>query len=76
MNKKDTNKIKSNPEKHIKWMCYDILISIDSQVFDLSIKPLTERLIGGSYCYFCVGKYRTKTWINKHSVNVLGFISD
>ncbi|MFW5847435.1 MAG: hypothetical protein ACOCVF_00755 [bacterium] len=55
-------------------MCYDILISIDNQVFNLSMKQLKEQLIGGSYCYFCHGKYRTKKWIRKNCVNVLGLV--
>lgn len=39
-----TNKIKENPEKYIKWMCYDIFISVDNQVFNISFKPLKEQL--------------------------------
>jgi hypothetical protein len=55
-------------------MCYNIFISIDNQVFNLSLKPLKEQLIGGSYCYFVDNKYRTKKWIRENCVNVLGFI--
>ena len=68
------NKIIANPEKYIKWMCYNSLISIDSQVFKLSLKLMKEQLIGGSYCYYCNGKYRTKKWIRENCVEVLGFI--
>ena len=63
-----------NPEKYIKWMCYDIFISIYNQVFNLSFKPLKEQLIGGSYCFYCNGKYRTKKWIRSNCVIVLGNI--
>lgn len=70
------DKITQYPEKYIKWMCYDIFISIDNQVFNLSLKPLKEQLIAGSYCYFCNGKYRTKKWIRENCINVLGFISE
>jgi hypothetical protein len=65
----------NNPEKYIKFMCYNIFITIDNQVINLSLtKFLKEQLIGGSYCFYCNGKYRTKTWIRKNCVNVLGFI--
>lgn len=66
--------IQLNPEKYIKWMCYNIIISTDNQVFNLSFKPLKEQLIGGSYCYYVNGRYRTKTWIRKNCVKVLGLI--
>lgn len=64
----------NNPEKHIKLMCYNILISNDNQAFTLSFKPLKQRLIGGSYCYYINGRYRTMTWIYSNAVNVSGFI--
>lgn len=62
----------SNSEIYIKWLCYDIYITTDNQVFNLKEHKLKEQLIGGSYCYFCNGKYRTKTWIRKNCINVLG----
>jgi len=34
----DINLIKQQPEKYIKWMCYDAFISIDSQIFNLSFE--------------------------------------
>lgn len=61
----------SNSEKYIKWMCYDIYITIDNQVFSLLGTKLKEQLIGGSYCFYCNGKYRTKSWIRKNCSNVL-----
>jgi hypothetical protein len=70
-----TEQIKNNPEIYIKWMCYDIYITVDFQVFNLSFKKLKEQLIGGSYCFYCNGKYRTKRWINKNSVNVLNLVT-
>ena len=66
--------IKKSPETTIGWMCYNIFITIDNQVVNLSFEPLKEQLIGGSYCFFCNGKYRTKKWIRNNSVKVLGFI--
>ncbi len=74
MNQIDIDKIKKNPEKYIKWMCYNIFISIDNQVFNLSFKQLKEQLIGGSYCYFVNNKYRTKKWIRNNCINVQGLI--
>ena len=66
--------IKENPELYIKWMCYNLLITIDNQVFNLSFERLKEQLIGGSFCFFCNGKYRTKLWIRKNCVNVFNRI--
>lgn len=68
-------KIKKNPEKYIKWMCYDVYITIDLQVFNLSFKTMKEQLIGGSYCFYCNGKYRTKKWINNNCVNIKNYIT-
>ena len=73
-NKLSINKIKTSPETTIKWMCYNIFITIDNQVVNQQFNLLTEQLIGGSYCYYCNGKYRTKKWIRKNCVNVLGLI--
>jgi hypothetical protein len=74
MNESNTNEIFLHPEKYIKWMCYNIFISVDNKVFNLSFQLLKEQLIGGSYCYYVNGKYRTKKWIRNNCVNVLGFI--
>ena len=41
----DINTIKNEPEKYIKWMCFNIFISIDNQVFNLSFKLMKEQLI-------------------------------
>ena len=73
MNKINTNKIQANPEIFIKWMCYNLLISIDNQVFNLLLNPMNEKLIGGSYCYYCNGRYRTRKYIRENCVDVLGF---
>ena len=48
-----SEKIKENPELYIKWMCYNLLITIDNQVFNLSFERMKEQLIGGSFCFFC-----------------------
>jgi hypothetical protein len=66
--------IQKYPEKYIKWMCFNLLISIDSQVFNLKLKPMAEKLIGGSYCYYCNGRYRTKRYIRENCINVFGFV--
>jgi len=65
-----------NSEKYVKFMCFDIYISIDNQVFTLLERKLKEQLIGGSFCYFCNGKYRTKKWIKENCVNVLGKVAN
>lgn len=65
----------NNPEVYIKWMCYDIYITIDNQVFTLLGKKLKEQLIGGSYCFYCNGRYRTKKWIRNNCTNMLGLIT-
>lgn len=76
MNKLSIKQVKENPEKHIKWMCYNIFITTDNQVINQQFKLLKEQLIGGSYCFFCNGKYRTQKWINQNCVNVLGRIEN
>jgi len=62
----------TDPQTQIKWMCFDIFITTDNQVFDLSFKPIKERLVGGSYGFTVDGKFRTKKWIRENCVNVLG----
>lgn len=68
------NHILYNPELYIKWKCLNVFISIDNKVFNLKLKPLKEQLIGGSYCYYVDGKYRTKKWIKGNCIEVLGLI--
>lgn len=65
-----------NSEKFIKFICFDIYITTDNQVFSLKAKKLKEQLIGGSYCYYCNGKYRTKKWIRENCINVLGLVTE
>jgi len=69
------SQIKENPELYIKWMCYDLLITTDNQCFNLQYKKRKEQLIGGSYCFYCDKKYRTKSWIKKNCVEVLSKIT-
>jgi hypothetical protein len=77
MNKLLTEKqIINNPELYFKWMCYNLLITIDNQVFNLSFRKMKEQLIGGSYCFYCNGKYRTKKWIRHNCIEVLGKITN
>ena len=70
------DQINEAPERFIKFLCYDIYITTDNQVFNLSMKPLKEQLIGGSYCFWCNGKYRTKKWIRENCTNIFGRITD
>jgi hypothetical protein len=65
-----------NPESCIKYLCFYIYITIDNQVFSLSMNKLKEQLIGGSYSYYCNGRYRTKKWIRANCINVLGLITE
>lgn len=66
----------TSPETEIKWICYNIFITIDKRVVNQDFNLLKEQLIGGSYCYYVDGKYRTKKWINENSTNVIGLIHD
>ena len=68
--------ITENLDTTIKWMCYNLYITTDNQVFNLSFDKMKEQLIGGSYCFYCNERYRTKTWINKNCVNVLGIVTN
>ena len=68
------SEIQNSPELFIKWMCYNVFITIDNQVVNLEFNLLKEQLIGGSYCYYVNGKYRTKKWIRNNCVEVLGLI--
>lgn len=70
----DKNLIRQQPEKYIKWMCFDCLISIDNQVFNLSFEPKKEVLSGGSYGYYIDGKFHTKKWIKENCAKVFGKI--
>lgn len=58
----------------IKWMCHDVFITKDNQVVNLSFDPIRERMVGGSYGYTVNGKFKSKSWIRKNCVNVLGCI--
>ena len=55
-------------------MCFNIFITIDNQVVNQKFNLLKEQLIGGSYCYYVDGRYRTKKWIRENCVEVLGLI--
>ena len=66
--------ITANPELYFKFMAFNLLITIDNQVFNLSFNKMPEKLVGGSYCYYCNGRYRTKKYIRENCVNVLGYI--
>lgn len=70
------DKIFENTELYIKFMCFDIYITTDNQVFTLQRRKLKEQLIGGSYCFYCNNKYRTKKWIKNNCVKILGLVTD
>lgn len=46
-----------DPAIQIKWMCYDIFITTDNHVFNLSFFPVKERVVGGSYGYTVNGQF-------------------
>lgn len=72
----ESNTIKLD-HKTIKWICYDIAITIDNHVFNLYTRnKLKERLVNGSYGYTVNGLFRTKKWIRENCSNVFGFVSD
>jgi len=54
----------------VKWMCYDVYITTDNQVFDLNFNKRKEILKGGSYCYRINGSYRTRKWIRENCVRI------
>lgn len=67
-----------NPDElnKIKWMCGDVYITTDRQVFNVyTLNKLSERLVNSSYGYTIDGKFRTNKWINEHSFNVQGIIT-
>lgn len=66
--------IKQDLSRHIEFMCFNLLISTDNQVFNLSLKPMNEMLVGGSFGYYCNGRFRSNKWIKENRVNVLGLI--
>jgi hypothetical protein len=52
----------------IKWLCRDIYITVDRQVFNIyTLSKLNERVVNGCYGYTVEGKFRTKQWINARS---------
>ena len=59
----------------VKWMCYNVYITTDKQVFNIHTgQLLKERWHNGLIGYTVSGQFRTKKWINEHCVNVEGFI--
>jgi hypothetical protein len=66
----------NNPETQIKWMCYNIFITVDKIVVDQHFNLVNERLSGGSYGYTVNGKFRSKKWINDNCVKILGLIEN
>jgi len=59
----------------IKWMCYDVFITADKQVFNMDLYPVKEQTKSGCYGYKCNGMFRSKKWINEHCINVEGFVN-
>ena len=69
-----TEQGKENIIEKVGWICYDIYITTDNQVFNLSFRKLKEQLKGGSYGYTVNGKFKTKKWIKEHCCNVKNII--
>ena len=57
----------------VKWMCYDVYITTDNQVFDLDFNCRKEQLNGGSKGYRVNGSFRTKKWIRENCINLEKF---
>jgi hypothetical protein len=68
--------ITENLHIYINAMCYNIYITTDNQFINLSFDKMKEQLIGGSCCFYCNGKYRTRKWIDENSVDVLGIVTN
>lgn len=64
----------TNPEKEIKWMCYDIFITTNNQVVNTHFEPLKERMVGGSYGYTVNKQFHSKKWIRENCAIVLGSV--
>lgn len=73
-NKVTDEMINNEPEKYIKWMCFDVFISFDGRVFDKNLNRIydycKDRIIG----YTVNGGFKSIKFINENSVNVLGKI--
>jgi len=52
----------------------DCYVFKDMTIIGKDFKPRKEQIIGGSYCFYCNGKYRTKKWIRENCVNIFGRI--
>lgn len=67
--------INQNILSKVKYLCYDVYITIDNQVFSLDFNPRKETLNGGSYGYYVHGKFRSNKWIADNRTNVEEFIT-
>ena len=56
--------------KKIKYMCYNVYITTDNEVYSLHLNKLKERLKDGSYGYTVNGVFKSTTFIMKHCVNI------
>lgn len=63
-------------KSQIKWICYDVFISIDKLVVYHDFSVCKSKLINTTIYYFINKDWRNKDWINKNSTNVLGLIND
>ena len=63
-----------DPLTEIKWICYDIYITVDKRVINQDFNVLKEKLNNSSYGYKVNGKFRSKSWINRNCVEVLGHV--
>lgn len=58
----------------IKWMCYDVFISVDKLIVYHDFSVCKSKLVNTTIYYFINGNWRNKQLINKNCVNVLGFV--
>lgn len=65
-----------NPETQIKFMCFNIFITVDKKVLNDQFYPQKSYYINGVEHFKVNGYLRTKDWINQNSVNVLGCINN
>lgn len=60
--------------KEIKWLCYDVLISVDKLIVYHNFSVCKTKLINTTMYYFINNDWRNKDWINENCTNVLGFV--
>lgn len=64
----------SDLSKQIKWLCYDVFISIDKLIVYHDFSVCRCKLENTTIYYYINGDWRTKNWINENCANVLGMV--